>query len=231
VKSYRYANLLAIVVTLFAGFMSVADQTKMFFVVPTTELDGQPFVYSDTDINLTKIEPIKKGDIPTIATSPKIIGPVATVQSTPAITICSSYYGYITIGGKTICLTSTNTTAGSLSYSNGYIYNSNLSQNKFIFGHNSGNLFGNLKSLSSGTVFYLTLGGQTTAYRITFKESVCDYTNPGYPCSNYPESVLNMNDAIQPSRRGADLAIMTCDGTPIGNGDATHRLVVYATKI
>ena len=232
-KSYRYANLLAVFATILLSFASVADQTKLYFAVPATETGDRP-AYSEINLNLAKIETIKKGDIPAIATSPVITKTTTTVR--PA-TPCSDYYGYITIGGKTICLASTNTTAGSLSYNHAYIYNTSLSSNQYIFGHNSAALFGNLKNLSSGTTFNLTFNGLTTSYRISFKESVCDYTNrdqwgPQYDCANYPNSpVLNMNDAILPSRRGADLALMTCDGTPLGNGDATHRLVIYANKL
>jgi len=239
VKTYRCANLLAIFVTLIAGFASVADQTKAFFVVPaTTETVNQPAEASNFNFNLTKIETLEQGTIPAIINNPKITArtttpaPVTpTVRPPVPIAICGGYYGYITIGGKNICLASTNTTAGSLSYNHAYIYNTELSSNKYIFGHNSAALFGNLSSLNNGTTFSVTIAGKTTNYRISFKEVTCDYTNPSYPCSNYPEPVLNMNDVIMPHRRGADLAIMTCAGTPIGNGDATHRLTVYANKI
>ena len=30
---------------------------------------------------------------------------------------------------------------------------------------------------------------------------------------------------------GYDVALLTCAGTPYGNGDASHRLVVFANRI
>ncbi len=171
------------------------------------------------------LKPAQKSS-PTLANAQK-------TSTTARPTVCSSYYGYLLIGSKTICLSSTNTTAGSLSYSNAYIFNnaSYASYNQYIFGHNSSNLFGVLSSLPSGTKFSLTIQNQTQNYTIAFSETTCDYTNPSHPCSNYPEAKLNMKDAIYPTRRGADLAIMTCAGQGIGGGDATHRLTVYAKRI
>jgi len=231
VRIYRYANLLAILAVLSAGFVSVADQTKAFFAVPATETGGQPTI-SATEPNLTlaAIQPLEQGIVPDIAGSPRL----ATPKTAPAP--CSGFYGYITIGGRNICLASTATTSGSLSYNHAYIYNTSVSSNQYIFGHNSTNIFASLHSLPSGTTFSVTLGGQTTSYAIAFKEVVCDYSNrdqygPNYDCANYSEPVLNMNHAILPQLRSADLSLMTCAGSSIANGDATHRLVVYAKKI
>jgi hypothetical protein len=229
-RTYRYANLLAVFVILLAGFASVADQTKISFAIPATETSQQPIITSpNASPILAKIQTLEQGTIPAITTNPKITTHSNTTVP-PTTATCSNYYGYITAGGRTICLASTNTTAGSLSYNHAYIYSGELSANQFIFGHNSSSIFAHLKNLPSDTIFSVTLSGQTTSYRVAFQETVCDYTNPNYPCSNYPEPVLNMNHAGMPYLRGADLAIMTCAGTPIGNGDATHRLIVYANK-
>jgi len=219
-----------------AGFVSIADQTRAFFAVPATETGDYPAVSSsDSNLALAKIQPIEQITIPAIATNPQITA-ARTASTVPLRTTCSGYYGYITISGRNICLASTDTTSGSLSYNHAYIFNGAISSNQFIFGHNSSNIFGNLASLPNGTTFSVTLGGQTTTYRIAFKETVCDYTNSQqhgsrYDCANYPEPVLNMNHAVMPHLRSANLAIMTCAGAPLGQGDATHRLVVYANKI
>ena len=146
---------------------------------------------------------------------------------------CSDFYGYISISGKNICLSSTGDTSQNLSYSNSYIYNNDKynSHDQFIFGHNSANLFGNLKNLSVGETFSVTIKGVKTSYKISLKEVVCDYSNPEYPCSNYQDPILDMRNVLHPSLKGANLSIMTCAGTGIGNGDATHRLTIYAVKI
>ncbi|MFV0485269.1 MAG: sortase domain-bontaining protein [Candidatus Saccharimonadales bacterium] len=90
---------------------------------------------------------------------------------------------------------------------------------------------GGLSSLPVGTKFSVTVNGATTNYQVSKKQVYCDYSNPTHPCSNYSEPVLNMYDAINPARQGANLALMTCAGSSIGNGDATHRLIVYATRV
>ena len=236
-KTYRYANLLAILIVFLAGSVSIADQTRAFFVVPATETGDYPTVSpSSSNSTLAKIQPIEQVTIPAITTNPQITAARTVSAATRSATTCNGYYGYITIGGRNICLASTDTTNGSLSYNHAYIFNGAISSNQFIFGHNSSNIFGNLASLPNGTIFSVTLSGQTTTYRISFKETVCDYTNgqqhgARYDCANYPEPVLNMNHAVMPYLRGANLAIMTCAGAPLGQGDATHRLVVYANKV
>jgi sortase (surface protein transpeptidase) len=42
-----------------------------------------------------------------------------------------------------------------------------------------------------------------------------------------------MNQVLNPkSVLGVDgISLMTCAGTSIGNGDATHRLIAYATEV
>ena len=236
-KTYKITGFLAIFVTLLVGFASIADQAGQLFAAQTANTGEQTTASSDAeiDINLSKIEPIEQQESPAITSNPKITAPKPAPQPTaPArpATPCRDFYGYITIGGRTICLAITNTTGGNLSYNHAYIYNTPQSQDKFIFGHNSNGIFNHLKNLSNGSIFSVTIQGKTTTYRVSFKEVSCDYSNPTYPCSNYPnDPVLNMYDAILPSRRGADLALMTCSGTPIGNGDATHRLMVYANRV
>lgn len=215
---------------LLSSFGTVAVKTSAFFALSAREATDTPVATSALDQapTIDKIGEPTQSPIVEITETANISKP-----KTVAVQTCSGYYGYITIAGKSICLASTGTTAGNLSYNFAYIFNnaSYNSYNQYIFGHNSANIFGSLGSLPVGTTFSVTTNGQTTNYRISFKEVVCDFSNPAYPCSNYSEPVLNMYDAVQPARRGANLAIMTCAGTSIGNGDATHRLVVYANKI
>ena len=235
VKSYyKYANILALLIIVLAGFSSISTQQKVSFSIPAAT--DQPILspVATNGSTISKLQPVNATPLTSIATTAKIPqakkAPVQAAVSTG--TTCANYYGYISIGGRNICLASTSSTSGSLSYSHAYIFNSpnQNSFNQYIFGHSSASIFGSLANLPVGTSFGLTIGGDTTQYRISLKEVSCDYSNPSYPCTNYPEPVLNMSDAVYPFRKGADLAIMTCAGTAIGNGDATHRLTVYATK-
>ncbi len=102
----------------------------------------------------------------------------------------------------------------------------------FFFGHNFAQILGRLGEANSFTVVSNSNGAQYT-YTILWQEVACDYTNPGFPCSNYAEPVLDMYDALFAERKlgQTGATVMTCAGQDIGNGDATHRRVAYAVQI
>jgi sortase (surface protein transpeptidase) len=237
-KRYRYGHLLTILLFIVAGFGLNTAKTMAYFDTSLETVNDNPVIsYSVEETMVAKIAPVASKSVSDIAVTAKIkqVTPVKTQTASAAgwTSICGGYYGYISIGGKTVCLKSTDSTAGSLSYSYGYIFNSSAYQsyNQYIFAHNSANLFGGLSGLGVGTRFAVTIQGKTTNYAVSKKVVYCDYSNPTHPCSNYSEPVLNMYDAIRPGRQGADLALMTCAGWSIGNGDATHRLMVYAKRV
>ena len=95
---------------------------------------------------------------------------------------------------------------------------------KLIYGHNTANLLGNLSTLTPGQIFTVTEGGTTTNYQVA---SVVYYQNT--------ETGLNGDPALMTriaySALGYDTALMTCAGTPYGNGNATQRLVVFANRV
>ena len=100
---------------------------------------------------------------------------------------------------------------------------------KLIYAHNSSNLFGNLKSLGIGSTFTVTDSGTTKTYvvsdRVTFEKN---------------NGLLQLNGAGNYMGRvtysagygngNHSLALMTCAGTSLGGGDATHRLVIFADE-
>ena len=90
---------------------------------------------------------------------------------------------------------------------------------KFLFGHNSGNVFAGLSGVSS---FSVTINGATTNYRVS---KVATMTKE--------EASRRMNAMAQGGYNGKyyDLAIMTCAGTNLGGGDATHRTVLFANAV
>lgn len=235
-KRYRYANLLAILLFFIGGFGTILTKTMPYFDISSEFVNDNPTIsYSAEDMSVEQISEVEKKSVSAIAATAKLKQVKSAKVTTVArrSSVCSGYYGYISIGGKNICLKSTNDTGGSLSYSYGYTFNSSTynSYNQYIFAHNSANLFGGLKNLANGTRFSVTIGGKTTNYQISKKVVYCDYSNPSHPCSNYSEPVLNMYDAVKPARQGADLALMTCAGSSIGGGDATHRLMVFAKRV
>ena len=96
---------------------------------------------------------------------------------------------------------------------------------RLIYGHNTANLLGNLGSLGVGSTFLVTEGGVTTTYQVG-NVALYQKTSDGFL-----DGKKNLMGQIMRSALGYDLAVMTCAGESYGNGDASHRLVVYANRI
>jgi len=98
---------------------------------------------------------------------------------------------------------------------------------KLIYGHNTSNLLYDLNYLYVGDVFMLNGNLYRVADRIKY-EKVDDYTlkNP-----NTGESSRSVMKKLKNNAYGHTVALMTCTGTYYGNGDASHRLVIFADAI
>lgn len=122
-----------------------------------------------------------------------------------------------------------------LSYSDIYRFKN------LVYAHNSSNLFGVLSSYAPGTVFNITENGVTTSYRVAETrvfQKINDttlylcYNNNYADChgsnqlTQIAKNTSYINESLTLSKYS--LALMTCTGTPYGNGDASHRLVVFA---
>lgn len=103
--------------------------------------------------------------------------------------------------------------------------NSICKTGKLVYAHNSAALLGNLSSIAIGEIFTITENGVTTSYRVTEKVTYAK-TSDGY-LENDPY----LMGKIKNTAMGHTTALMTCAGTSYGNGDASHRLVVYADAI
>ena len=103
--------------------------------------------------------------------------------------------------------------------------------NKFLYGHNSGNVFGFLSSVGVGTTFSLTYNGVTTNYRVSNKVT---YEKTGATTLGLNGATIKMGhvaNGYSPDEVKHSLSIMTCAGQSYGNGDASHRLVLFADAI
>jgi LPXTG-site transpeptidase (sortase) family protein len=127
----------------------------------------------------------------------------------------------ISILGRTIDIfvsSDTRINAGSMvaRYINGSKY-----RGQFYYGHNSAQVFGGLANLSVGSTFTINLDGTDYYYRIAKIETV---VNDDTLASNMKKvaSGKDYNGAQY------DVTLMTCAGTPYGDGNATHRTIVYA---
>lgn len=110
-------------------------------------------------------------------------------------------------------------TAYNLSYDGLYKFK------KMIYGHNSWNLLGSLVNRYIGEVFTITEGGtvknyQVMAVRIYRKTADGNLENDPGLMNNIATTAL-----------GYDLALFTCYGTSYGNGDASHRIAVFANAV
>lgn len=82
----------------------------------------------------------------------------------------------------------------------------------FLIGHSS-TVFKNLKSVKFGDYIY--------------------YNGSSYKINNIKtlsKSEIDMNALLAPAKEST-LVIMTCAGEPLGDTDATHRLIVTAVKV
>lgn len=111
-----------------------------------------------------------------------------------------------------------NAIAHSLSYYDIYRFK------KMIYGHNSWNLLGNITERYIGEVFTVTEGGLTKSYRVA-NIAIYEKTADGNLewDSRLMGRIANGN--------GHSISLLTCYGTSYGNGDASHRYVVYADEI
>lgn len=127
----------------------------------------------------------------------------------------------ISILGRTIDIfvsSDTRINAGSMvaRYINGSKY-----RGQFYYGHNSAQVFGGLANLSTGSTFTINLDGTDYHYRIAKIETVA---NDDTLASNM-KKVASGKDY---NGTQYDVTLMTCAGTPYGDGNATHRTIVYA---
>lgn len=102
---------------------------------------------------------------------------------------------------------------------------------RFYYGHNTGAVFGGLVNYGVGSGFSIYYGGVLHNYRVAkvmiFEKNVSNGHLELNGSGNYMRSVADARSSgVQ-----YDVSLMTCHGTSYGNGDASHRLVLYANEI
>lgn len=104
-------------------------------------------------------------------------------------------------------------------------YNAIYRTGKFIYGHNSSNLLGNLGNLDVGDIFTITENGTVGTYRVADKVLYEKAAN------GYLDGSFSLTYDVEVNASGHSVSLMTCAGTSYGNGDASHRLVVFADQV
>lgn len=157
--------------------------------------------------------------------TPVISTPVYQAPAVPA--------NRIEIGGRTVEIIDSNDTRNDAGK---YVARYN---DYFLYGHNSAAVFDVLYRVGVGNIFSITYGGVTTNYQI---KNIIIYRKTGDTSLRVEDanSDINGEDVAmkyvakgQEKRNGRQysIALMTCYGTSYGNGDASHRLVVFANAI
>lgn len=104
---------------------------------------------------------------------------------------------------------------------------------KFLYGHNLAGVFGALTSLGVGSTFSVTYNGVVTNYQvrevITYEKNTDNGRLQLNGHGNYMKAVANATN--KDTGVVYDISLMTCAGTSYGNGDASHRLVIFANAI
>ena len=98
---------------------------------------------------------------------------------------------------------------------------------KFLYGHNTGAVFGNLTSVGVGNVFTIAYNGTSRNYQVQ-EVIIFEKTSPTQLSANGRDYRMSY---IANGMGRYDMVLMTCYGTMLGGGDATHRYVVFANAI
>lgn len=211
--------------------VSVTTETLVKTTVATTPVT--------TKTTTAQTKPATQTQTQTASVTQKPVQATPTTQTpaTPAVAPAPAVKpNQIVIGGRTISMTIVKDTRADAGNHVNMYCGSNAACNKFIYGHNSAAVFGNLKNLRVGVdTFTVTLNGATSTYRIVNKV-IYDYELGGNGALrlNGDTSVNYMNRTAKAKDNNNvqyDLALMTCHGQSLGGGNATQRLVLFANKI
>ena len=95
---------------------------------------------------------------------------------------------------------------------------------KMFYGHNSAAVFGGIDNASE---FSVTLNGVVHRYRVMERHTFEKHSATQLSLNGQVYSMA----ALVNNAWGYDVIIVTCAGQSLGNGDATHRLVLFANEI
>lgn len=207
-----------ILVILFSSFVGIIANPEMPFASDSVVL---------TDLNSSKMVETVPLPKPEVVTA--VAKPAKTVSTSMASAIVAqptyvAPMNKIQIGGRTIEIINTDNTKNN---SGNYVYKYGT---KFLYGHNSANVFGVLYNLGAGATFSVTENGQTQNYVVrqaVIYEKVNDYTLK----LNDQEIMMSVITRARYAGTNYDLSLMTCYGTMYAGGDASHRLVLFANAI
>lgn len=169
-------------------------------------------------------KPVMRASQTTMASAPVYTASANPVPAVPVYPVYTVPANYIAIAGRTIEIVDVATTGENAgNHVNRY-------NGKFLYGHNSPGVFGPILGLGVGATFSVTSNGTTKNYMVASTEMFEKNPTTGQLQKDGAGSFMNV--VANASYRGTyDLALMTCAGVSYGNGDASHRFVIFAKMI
>ena len=216
---------------LLASFIGIANAPEVLMASDTVELTGLDNARIVETVPIAEEEPVQEE-----APAPE---PARNVAAHNTSTVAAPVYtapvleNYVSIGGRTIEMIDSNDTRNDAGR---YVARYN---DYFLYGHNSAAVFDVLYRVSVGEVFSVSYGGVVKNYQIKniviYRKTdsvTLQIDDTGHSANG--EEVKMRYVAQGKDRAGGiqyGIALMTCYGTSYGNGDASHRLVVFADAI
>lgn len=192
---------------------------------------GSPdFLLASDDVNVLDLDQTKV--VQTIIPEPEpepepAPAPATTVTYTPVYVAPTpaAPANHLDIAGRSLTVEYTSDTAvnaGSVVK----FYN-----NRFLYGHNTSYVLGFLPSVGIGQTLSLTYNGVVTYYRVSNKVEYAKTSATTLGIGGVTYKMGHVANGYDPSEVRHSIVIMTCSGTSYGNGDASHRLVLFADAI
>lgn len=191
-------------------FLTAADEVQVVELDPSNIVETVPLPEPvvETPVSQPTYDVVSYAAAPAVTVAP---APVETVMPYDAISVAGRVLPIVDIADTAV-------DAGD---------HVNKYGAKFLYGHNSPAVFGGLVNLGVGNVFMVSYGGVTSTYQVG-EVQIFEKTSETTLSSNG----LNYRmSAIVNGKGRYDMVLMTCYGTMYGNGDASHRLVVFANQV
>lgn len=198
---------------LFSAFIGIIGSPEVLMASDSYELVGI------SNVGVVETIPVEE---PAVEVAEESVAPApitTTTYAAPAPVYVAPQIANYTVSFYINSVDEYTNTVNSLRYDGIYKFR------KMIYGHNTGNLLGSLTSRYIGENFTITEGGVVKQYVVSDIQ-IYRKTEDGYLENN-----RKLMSNIANTAMGYDVALFTCYGTSYGNGDASHRLVVFANAV
>lgn len=198
----------------------------LLFIASLMTIVMSPKILSATDdVDLTGVSDAKAVETVIAEPEPEPVvtkAPVAGYAPAAPVAMAATPANNIQIAGRTIEIVGVgSTTVDAGNHVNKY--------GSLLYGHNSTGVFGGILNIGVGSTFTVTYGGVTTTYRVA--NAVMFEKNNGLLQVNGSGDFMNATSRAVYMGTHYSIALMTCAGTSYGNGDASHRYVLFANAI